>query len=74
MLSMNYVNDFCVKVYAYLYWCTKVFSKLKITWRTLTTVPASEFEYTNMGECMTIDNVDDKKNFFETAHALTLLG
>jgi len=37
-------------------------------------MPASEFEYTNMGECMTIDNVDDKKNFFETAHALTLLG
>ena len=37
-------------------------------------MPASEFEYTNGGECMTIDNVDDKKNFFETAHALTLLG
>nr|XP_039265605.1 unconventional myosin-Va-like isoform X2 [Styela clava] len=35
---------------------------------------AEHFEYTRVGNCTTIDNVDDQKEFQETVHALTLLG
>ena len=37
-------------------------------------VPAENFEYTRGGDCVEIDGVDDKKDFQETCHALTLLG
>ncbi|XP_076808064.1 unconventional myosin-Va-like [Clavelina lepadiformis] len=36
--------------------------------------PASHFEYTRIGNCIEIDGVDDRQEFQETVHALTLLG
>ena len=35
---------------------------------------ADKFEYTRNGDCMSIDGVDDKKEFVETVHSLTMLG
>ena len=35
---------------------------------------ADHFEYLRNGNCITIDGVDDRKEFQETVHALTLLG
>nr|CAB3264158.1 unconventional myosin-Va [Phallusia mammillata] len=37
-------------------------------------MPASSFEYLRVGNCVEIDGVDDKQEFQETVHALTLLG
>ena len=38
------------------------------------TESADHFEYLRNGNCITIDGVDDRKEFQETVHALTLLG